>query len=294
VERLSTSLTYFYIHVDLTVDINPFKYKLKDKQNVTFLSLEKRVSSIWGSPALVQATLNAINEVIKDNRHGYTILISGQCYPIKPNEYIYSFFKENYGCNFIEGFELPDPRWPSSYVRMHHYAFFMSTKKEDFVTAPSIFDEPFKHLFEKNTIKRYIKIFLNYPLKSIVLIKKREFPKNLRPYGGMQWWALPLESLKFINRYVADNPSYLKYHKYTLFSDEIFFQTIIHNYFNEVGAPTTFASWPGEDSISSPETITARHFNMLQKRKELFARKFDYAIDTRVLDLIDSILLHTA
>jgi hypothetical protein len=291
IERLDTENTFFYVHIDLNVDIQPFETVLKKKRNIILLSQEKRVRSTWGSPAVVQATLNAITEVINDNRHGYTVLISGQCYPIKSNEYIYSFLNEHYGYNFIEGFELPDPRWPSSDARLHHYAFFMSTRREDFVTAPSISDLTFKHLIQKSTIKKYGKIILNFPLKSIVLIKKRRFPKNLKPFGGMQWWALPLETLKFINRYVIENPGYLKYHMHTLFPDEIFFQTLVHNYFEKVCFPTTFASWPGEDSVSSPETITIHHFNMLKKRKELFARKFDYTIDTKVLDLIDTILL---
>jgi hypothetical protein len=168
----------------------------------------------------------------------------------------------------------------------------MSTKREDFVTVPSFPDLPLKQLFDKNILKKYIKIMLHFPLESMILIKKRRFPKQLKPYGGMQWWALPLETLKFIERYITENPGYLKYHLHTIFPDEIFFQTIVHNYFEEVSFPPTFASWPGEDSVSSPETITTRHFNMLKKRKELFARKFDYTIDTNVLDLIDAFLLH--
>jgi hypothetical protein len=291
VEKLSSPHTFFYIHIDLNVDIAPFESLLKTKERVIFLPQKKRVASVWASSGIVKATLNAIEEVIRDNRHGYTFLISGQCYPIKNNKCIYSFLKENYGCNFIEGFNLPDPRWPSSSIRMHQYAFFLSSKREDFITAPSFLDLSFKDLLNKRLIKKYCKVLLRSPLKSIVLFKKRRFPKNLKPYGGMQWWALPLETLKFISRFVAENPGYLKYHLFTLFADEVFFQTIVHNYFTKISSPTTFSPWPGDDSSSSPQTLSTQHFNLLKKRKELFARKFDCSVDTHVLDLIDSVIL---
>ncbi len=225
IERLNASKTFFYIHVDRNVDVSPFKEVVKGYSNVVLLPEKKRVASIWGSPGLVKATLNTMEEVIKDNRQGYTILLSGQCYPIKSNTRISSFLNENYGYNFIEGFELPDERWPSSGIRMNQYAFFLSSKKEDFITAPSFFDLEFKSL-NRSIIKKYLKIFFHFPLKSLTLLKKRRFPENLIPYGGMQWWALPLETIKFINQFVTENPGYVKYHSFTLFSDEIFFQTI--------------------------------------------------------------------
>jgi len=158
--------------------------------------------------------------------------------------------------------------------------------------VPSILDLSFKDLLNKSLIKKYCKVLFRYPLKSIVLFKKRRFPKRLNPYGGMQWWALPLETLKFISWFVAENPGYLKYHLFTLFADEVFFQTIVHNYFIKISSPPTFSPWPGDNSNSSPQTLTAKHFDLLNKRKELFARKFDYNIDTKILDLMDSVLLH--
>ncbi|HEY9362752.1 MAG TPA: beta-1,6-N-acetylglucosaminyltransferase [Chitinophagaceae bacterium] len=291
VGRLNALHTFFYIHVDRNVDITPFKEAIKGYSNVLLLADKKRVASIWGSPGLVKATLNAMEEVIKDNRQGYTILLSGQCYPIKSNACIYSFLNDNYGYNFIEGFRLPDERWPSSLLRMHHYAFFLSSKKEDFITAPSFFDQSFKSL-NRSVIKKYLKIFFHFPLKSMVLLKKRRFPEKLKPFGGMQWWALPLETIKFINQFVAENPGYLKYHSFTLFSDEIFFQSIVHNYFDKIKHPTMFSSWPGDDANSSPQTITKDDLGILKERNELFARKFDYEIDSTVLDLIDNMLLH--
>jgi hypothetical protein len=290
IERLSSVHTYFYIHIDLTVDIRPFELLLKDKERVNFLSQEKRVAAIWGSYGVMQATLNGINEVVKDNRHGYTILISGQCYPIKSNEDIYSFLALNYGYNFIEGFELPAPRWPSSDLRLHHYAFFMSPKRKDIILMPPFSELPFKELFKKSTFKKYAKVILVYPFESRVFLKKRRFPEGLKPYGGLAYWALPLETLKFILKFTAENSAFIKYHAYTLYPDEVFIQTIVHNYFEKVKPPITFAHW-ADPTDPSPATLTIEYWETLKESKDFFARKFDYNVDAKILDLIDNELL---
>lgn len=289
VKKLSSANTYFYVHIDKNIEIAPFQEALKKIDNVTFLSYPKRVASIWGSPGLVKATLQAMKEIIQDQRSGYTILLSGQCYPIKSNEHITSFLQENEGYNFIEGFELPDYRWPSSNIRLHYYTFFLSARKEDFITAPSFFDHSLKSFFKRGTLKKYLKIVLNFPVRSMVLFKKRKFPNRLKPFGGMQWWALPNDTVKFILNYLDEHPEYINYHTYTLFSDEIFFQTLVHNFFKKIKSPTTFSTWSVDEANSSPLTLTTNHMDMIKERPELFARKFDYDIDQKVLDLIDQL-----
>lgn len=290
VEKLCGPDVFIYIHIDANVHISPFESALKNIGNVVFLQKEKRVASVWGSIGIVTATLNAISEIVKDKRRGYTILMSGQCYPVKNNAFIYTYLKNNYGYNFIEGFELPDPRWHDAEKRIHQYSFFMSSERGDCITVPPLFDIPLKQLLKKNTIKNYVRVFFRHPLKITLLLKKRRFPKKMKPYGGLQWWALPYETLKFINNFVTEHPEYLKYHLYTLMPDEIFFQTIVHNFFKKVKHPITFAYWASPYN-ANPETLTTEHFTLLKERKELFARKFDYNIDKKVLDIIDDALL---
>ncbi len=248
------------------------------------------MASIWGSLGVVKAALNGIREVVKDHRPGYTILLSGQCYPIKSNEYIYSFLKDNYGYNFIQGFELPDPRWPSS--RLEKYAFFFSSSRADILEVEPLADLSLKSLLKKTTLIKYAKVLIYYPLKARLLLQRRRHPQNLKPYGGIAYWALPLQTLEFITQFVAQNPAYLDFHSFTLYPDEMFFQTIVHNYFTNVRESVTFAYWANSNVIS-PQTFTADQFAFVKERKELFARKFDYTIDTKILDLIDEELIHS-
>ena len=73
-------------------------------------------------------------------------------------------------------------------------------------TVPSLLGTSFKDLVNKRLIKEYCRFLFHCPLKTMVLFKKRRFPQPLKPYGGMQWWALPLETLKFISSFIAENP----------------------------------------------------------------------------------------
>jgi hypothetical protein len=291
VERLDTSYSNFYVHIDINVDILPFEEVLKNYKNVFLLDKEKRVASTWASPGLVRATLNAMSKIMDEERTGYTVLLSGQCYPIKSNNFIATFLKENYGVNFIEGFSLPDIRWGSTDARLHFYTFFMSEKKGDFVSLPSLFDQSMKSFFKKKLFKKYCKVFLYFPFQSRVLFQKRKIPYGLKPYGGMQWWALPNDTIRFILRYLDQNPEYLKFHQYTLFGDEVFFQTLVCNYFDNIQDTVAYSPWPGIDICSSPKTFTAADFDLLKGRQELFARKFDYDVDSSILDLLDEYMM---
>ena len=102
VEKLNTPDSFFYIHIDGSFKIEPFKMLLSTLKNVFFL--EKRENCAWGDIAIVKATITGLEQIIRDQRTGYCILLSGQDYPLKSNDRIQSFFTSNYGINFIDTF----------------------------------------------------------------------------------------------------------------------------------------------------------------------------------------------
>lgn len=291
IERLYAVDVYFYIHVDRNVSIQPFLNVLADIPRVKFLDHQQRIASVWGSFGLVAATMQLIEAVLNDNRQGYTILLSGQCYPIKPKEEFRKFLERNYGTNFIEGFALPDDRWPASGKRINHYTFFLSHKKNDFITVPSLTDLSVRNFFNGYLLWKYLKVIFRQPGKATVLLKKRRFPNHLQPVGGMQWWALPMETLRYVRHYISVNPGYTEYFKYSLIPDEMFFQTLVHNSFDNSGPPVSFSKWTNEQADSSPFTIQSCHLKILESANEFFARKFDLQADSEILDLIDKNLL---
>jgi hypothetical protein len=113
----------------------------------------------------------------------------------------------------------------------------------------------------------------------------------MRPFGGPGYWCITKECAQYINKFVKENPRYVRFFKYAYISDEIFFHTIIMN--------SNFASNVVNDDLrcidistgTGPKIWQKHDFEVLCESKALIARKFDTSIDPEILDLIDSKLL---
>ncbi len=294
---LSDHEVNFYIHVDKLVDSRPFIEATTDIKNIHFISNDKREEGIWCGIGLVKATINTLNQIVKDGRKGYCILLSGQDYPIKSNDYIKKYLSENYGRNFIETFNIPTDNWfYKGMDRINNYKFNLSIKRGHFVIIPTIFQLEFYSL---KTFKSIIKlIMVNKFILIFNLLKKRKHPNYVYPKGGSAWWGLSIETVKNVIFFLEKNPEFLTYHKFTHIPDEIFFQTIV-SHLNEktpelMGNSLTFVDWERENSIGAPN-LSIEHFNKIinQPEKFLFARKFEYENDSEILLKLDSHLKKT-
>ena len=297
VNKLSESNVYFYIHIDKLVDSKPFLEAAKDISNIHFISDEKREEGVWCGIGLVKATINTLNQIITDDRKGYCILLSGQDYPIKNNLYIKTFLLKNYGLNFIETFDIPTENWfHKGMDRINNYKFNLSNKRGHFVILPSILQLEFYSL---STLKSIIKLILKNKLLFIFkLLFKRNHPNNISPKGGSAFWGLPIETVKNVILYLEKNPEFLTYHQYTFNPDELFFQTIVSHLNKEnselMGDSLTFVDWGRKDTEGAPN-LSIEHFDKIINQPEniLFARKFEYEKDSKILSKLDSYLIET-
>jgi hypothetical protein len=288
IRKLYTKESYFYIHIDKTVDINLFKEDLFFSSQVKFVADENRINMIWGNISIVKATIELINFVILDNRKGHCILLSGQDYPLKSNEFISGFFRKQKDINFITSEEITSQSFDTRGLsRIHHYNFHPYKSSTNNIEIPSVFNKLF---YRKRTLKQIFRLLFSKQWhKMYLLFFNREFPKNMTPFGGSQWWALPMETIKIIHSYVEKNPDYLKYHKNTQVPDEIFFHSIILSKIlnNKIEPSLTYVKWPKEEEVTSPITFTINDLEELKNSGALFARKFDIDYDESVLDEID-------
>ncbi len=293
INRLDDGESFFYIHIDKKSDFNTFSTILT-QPNVNLI--EKRVDCIWGDFSQVEATLNLIKEVIKDNREAYTIFISGQDYPVKSNSYINSYLKENREFEHIE-FKLdPIPQNNNEYYtyRIRNKKVNFSSQKEDFILFPPLnailacYKIPIR--FGQLLFKR------RFDLIQELFKKKKSSPFDLHYYGS-QWWAFRYETLLKIYNYIISNEKILyDFYKYTLCADELFFQTILKHLMKsdkriKIKDNLTFADFVRGDG-NSPITFTKTDFPSLlsQPENKLFARKFDVDIDNKIFDLLDEYL----
>lgn len=301
IERLSDHACFFYIHIDLNSDIEPFVNEVSMLNNVQFISNEKREFGTWGDIGIVRATINILEEIVNNNGPGYCVLMSGQDYPIKDNAHIKSFFSENYGTEFISHFSIPSIDWNAGGMeRICNYKFNISNKRGDLVLTPSIFQSKFYTL---KSLKNIYRLAKGKKFTSILKLLKRraKFPNYLKPFGGDQWWAITTETAKKVLQFINEHPDYLVFHKETLLPDEIFFQSIIVQLNSAtphlIKPSLTYVNWQ-KMNVPLPVTFNIEDISELrnQSKEKLFARKFDISMDENILNAIDQSILypHTA
>lgn len=280
---LNTKNASFYIHVDRKSKIEDFE-KIISLKNVFFI--KERVDSIWGDFSQVEATLNLIKNVIRDNKSGFVVFLSGQDYPIKNVNTIENFFFENKETNFIS-LKPIEELWSKKEcdARVKSYRFNYSSNRGDCVIVSKLNKYSIKCLLKgKITLKEFL----------TVIFQKKELKNTINFYGGSNWWALNTETISKVDAYISKNKEDLfSFFKYTHCSDEIFFQTIINTLMKtdssiKIEDSITYVNW-FRKKCPLPVTFNKDDLSELinQPASKLFARKFDNFFDGEILDLLD-------
>lgn len=288
IQKLTTPEAFFYVHIDKNTSIDLFAKELADLPNISFVGDRKQ--GIWGDIGIVNATMNALKQIVRDKKDGYCVLLSGQDYPIKSNDDIKFYFASNLGNEFIDIVPLPTKHL--SIDRIEKYKFNLSSRKEDFIQIGSILEADF---FTKETLKKIYRLIrvgrYDFILK---VLKRRKYPNYIKPYGGSQWWALTTQTAEKIIQFVDEYPDFVKYHTYSLIPDEMFFQSIIMYLIEEnnkikIMPFLTYVNWE-KKNCDLPVTFSTADFEELisQSDYKLFARKFDSNISEVILDKIDA------
>jgi hypothetical protein len=292
VKKLNDSGCRFYIHIDKGVEIKPFVEEIEPHDNILFVPKEYREYTPWGGVGFVRATLNVLHLISRENQEGYSILLSGQDYPVKSNAYIRQYLTKHYGTSFINTFPLPDARWAMGGLpRLTHYRVDRSGRRGDFYSLPSIYSPQF---YTAGTIRGVLALMISGRFRFLLsLLHRREFPKYLSPYGGSTWWAFPDETARQALSFLDDHPDLLAYHEHTHCPDEILFQSLIRQLGKEgrikdIKDSLTYVNWERK-GVPLPVTFSSGDYDELNKLGEhlLFARKFDVESDSRILDMID-------
>lgn len=287
IDRLNDVNTFFYVHIDLRSSINEFETEI-NLPNVFFI--EKRIKCRWGDFSLVEATLEGMKAVEKDDRSGYCLLVSGQDYPIKTNASLNAFLKKNEGYDFVELQPVKELWTKNTWrARIEQYKFDFSDKREDFVVIPYIFSRSILYPLNILTI---LKVLIKRVPKISLILEPRQFPNYITPFAGSQWWAITTDTLKKILDFLENHEDYLTYNQYSFCPDEFFFHSII-NFLQErkqakVKPNLTFVNWKAAKA-PSPEVLKIEDFEKLSQLPEpyFFARKFDNQKDKRIFDRLD-------
>jgi hypothetical protein len=248
--------TAFFVHVDRKSSAateRAMRDSVAEVHDVTFL---ERHACHWGGFGHVRATLKGIAALTASGFDpDQTILHSGQDYPIKSTATLVQFLEDGDGRSFFMHFPLPTSSWSNGGLdRLRRW-----------------------HL-------RYRRLHLQLPLR-------RELSHGLQPFGGSAYWIVSRDALRTISDFLSANPWYARFFEHVHIPDELFFQTILLNSAVAercVNFRLHHTEW---SRVPAPAILMVEDFPQLVASPCLFARKFDPAVDSRVLDLIDDQLL---
>lgn len=244
---------YYLIHIDkkaskdLHKEVTNF---INDFENTYILESE---SIVWWWYSMVNVELNWIKKLLELWLNwNFFINLSGQDYPVKSQNDINIFLKENRENNYIKVSNQITER-PDTMNRIENY-----------------FIDNWNYI---NEIKN----------------EKRDFLEDTIPYIWWQWMILNRKCCEFICNSL-ETKKFEDYYINTLIPDESYFQTLLMNSsfdWNIINDDKRSIIWVNDWDIKlRPKTFTKEDINFLSLENNLFARKFDDNEDSEIIDFI--------
>jgi Core-2/I-Branching enzyme len=265
VRRLATPHASFFIHVDRRAPDALYRAMVNGLVDVERVEFLERHGSEWGGFGHVLASLKGLRAAIgAEPLFDRAVLLTGQDYPIKPNEMIAAFFGAHPEAEFLEFFPLPSPEWQGGGLDRVEAWHWQARRRRISIRPPAWL--PFW---------------------------RRRLPEGLRPFGGSSYWCLTRACVSHVLEYVAAHRSIIRFFRRVNVPDELFFQTLVLNSAfaaKVVNDNLRYIRWDPPDA-ASPAILRFSDLGALATSPALFARKFDATVDADILDEIDRSLL---
>jgi hypothetical protein len=247
-----------YVHIDTRSSL-----RVEASEHVF---VYRKYKTYWASYNLVKATLYLLREAFRNHYDRY-ILISGQDLPLKTNEEIRAFFKDN-ETEYLDMIRIPLPDgWPNmSRLTTYHL--------------------PYKYYGVKNgKMLHCLTLFLAKVLKMITA----PFPRKIdyEFYAGSQWITLTNACVGKMFAYMEKDKRYEKRYRWTHCPDEIFFQTLLHQLdgITIENNSRRYIDW--ETGPEGPRILREEDYDRIMANPDnLFARKFDAGKDRAIIERI--------
>lgn len=226
----------------------------------------ERTNVAWGGYSQINAEMILLRVATQHGRYNHYHLLSGSDLPIKSQDFIYSFFMEHDGVEFVR-FEKMDFQYES---RIQYY-----------------------HLFQEN-IGRTDNLFLRgmnlifLKVQKLLGIKRN---KNINFQKGTNWFSITDD----LARYVVSKSEWIENtFKNSFCCDEVFLQTLIVNsdfkdrlYHKEFDNNTRSIMRLIDWNRGKPYTFRISDKDELISSDMIFARKFDLSIDSDIIEFLE-------
>ncbi|WP_019502897.1 beta-1,6-N-acetylglucosaminyltransferase [Pseudanabaena sp. PCC 6802] len=286
--RQSSDRAFILIDHDPTncqLPVEPFQ-KFKD---VTIINANKCVR---GDFTLVQNYLDAVEWLLDRNiQFDWLTNLSGQDYPTQPLERIEQFLATTEYDGFLEWFDVLSPLSHWTLAEGQERYFYQYWRWEH---SPSKWQMcllvPLKKIV--NRLQPYARINLAYGFAIGRRAPIIPFSQNFICYGGSHFKTLSRQCVEYLYRYTKEHPDLVEYYAKTLNSDESYMQTVLVNsrQFNLCNANKMYVDF-SQTRYGRPKVLTVADYASLTTPEYHFARKFDLATDSAILDRLDSLVL---
>lgn len=203
-EMIDDERNHIYFHLDKksSIDLDDI-YKVKKAK---FIPIINRIKVYWGNYTQIQLELALFEEAYNNGPYLYYHLLSGVDLPIKTQDYIHSFFKDNNGKEFV-GFAqgINNEQDCSRKIKRLH-----------FLTEWQRTNNIFKRIMMSSIVK-YLELIVNsiYKNNDSYIYKK-----------GANWVSITNDCCN----YILQQKAFIKKHfRYSICGDEIFLQSLIFN-----------------------------------------------------------------
>lgn len=240
-----------YIHIDSKSSIID---ELKLQDNVKLI--KNRIDVNWGTFSQCEATLKLFKEVFDSNiNYKYIHLISGEDYPIKSLDEFYQFFSKQ-NCNFIEFTKLPNNDLVKSGIDRYevYYPVWM-------------IDRPNRILLRLIRV-----VYRNFILYTKIFKRNQKLFETI--YYGSSWFTINYPTFKYVMEYIENNQSAVKFFENSIYSDEMFFHTIILNSEHQLNTKNynlRYIDW--SEKQGSPKVVNEDDVELAMLTNSFFIRK---------------------
>lgn len=217
--------------------------------------------------------------------YDWMVTLSGQDYPVRSIATVEKELAESAYDAHLEHFPAfsPDGQWPRRRVR-GRYLYRHHRLPADRASGPV--RAAFSLARGVNLLQPWV--WVNSSFLSVGLRTRTPLGPGFALWGGSFWTSMRRQCAEYVRDFYLTKPAVVRYFRGCLAAEEVFFQTVLvaADRFHLSADPLRYFDFRHGDG-SRPKVLGVEDLPALRASTAHFARKFDPAHDTAVLDALD-------
>lgn len=254
----------------------------------------------WGSFELTAAHWRMLDWAATATESDWFVLLSGQDYPVQPLHLLERRLAATAANAYLQAlpFSAAEPADQRDLYLRYWYQYFWWIDTQALGKVPASLRPLFTKLrngVASRVSAREGRLYFYYMADGIGTIAGWR-PRRV-PYGdgfplwkGSNWITTDRKATEVLQRYRADNPSYVTHCRRTLLSDESATQTVLMNDASLTVEADLLHCIRWEPPSPHPVVLTSADYDYVVSSGKPFARKFDAGVDAEILDRLDDML----